>query len=93
MDPENAVEMVDEKTIFVVAILGSIVNGGMAKNDLAKKLGTKNNKIFHVLQGLESRRSIQLGQLQRLEIRKEDKTSFDNKNNDMEVASGNGVSE
>ncbi|GKE80876.1 B-block binding subunit of TFIIIC, partial [Tanacetum coccineum] len=81
---------------------------GIAENDLAKKLGTKNNKIFHVLQGLESRRSIvrqstitrkkevcsegeytsgspidtnmlylyhyvkQLGQLQRLEIRKED---------------------
>nr|GEZ10270.1 hypothetical protein [Tanacetum cinerariifolium] len=82
---------------------------------------------FHVLQGLESRRSIvrqstiskkkevcsegkytsglvidtnmlysyhyakQLGQLQRLEIMKADKTFFNNENNHMEVASGNDV--
>ncbi|GKC12823.1 B-block binding subunit of TFIIIC [Tanacetum coccineum] len=132
MDPENAVEMV--KHHLCLCYFGfyrqwQIAKRGIAENDLAKKLGTKNNKIFHVLQGFESRRSIvrqstitrkkevcsegeytsgsvidtnmlylyhyvkQLGQLQRLEIRKEDKTSFDNQNNDMEVASGNGVSE
>ncbi|GKA24651.1 40S ribosomal protein SA-like protein, partial [Tanacetum coccineum] len=35
----------------------------------------------------------QLGLLQRLEITKEDKTFSDNENDDMEVATGNGVSD
>ena len=34
-----------------------------------------------------------LGHLQRLEITKEGKTSFDNEDDDMEVATGDGVSE
>lgn len=34
-----------------------------------------------------------LGHLQRLEITKEDKTSFDNEDDEMEVATGDGVSE
>ncbi|PWA49195.1 B-block binding subunit of TFIIIC [Artemisia annua] len=102
---------------------------GIAQNDLAKELGIKNNKIFYVLQGLESRGLIvrqstiirkkeagsegeyksgsvvntnmvylyryakHLGHLQRLEITKEDKNSYDNENDDMEVATGDGVSE
>ncbi|GJW44523.1 B-block binding subunit of TFIIIC [Tanacetum coccineum] len=102
---------------------------GITQNDLAKELGIKNNDIFYVLKGLESRGLIvrqstiirkkeagnegeyktgsivntnmlhlyryakHLGHLQRLEITREDKTSFDNENDDKEVATGDGVSE
>ncbi|GKB03885.1 B-block binding subunit of TFIIIC [Tanacetum coccineum] len=119
---------VSENQRVVLERLAVARTDGIAQNDLAKELGIKNNKIFYVLQGLESRGLIvrqstiirkkeagsegeyksgsvvntnmiylnryakRLGHLQRLEITKEDKTSLDNANDDLEVATGDGVS-
>jgi hypothetical protein len=44
MDPEKAVEMVDENTICVAAILGSTLNGEFEDVKLLNDLLTKKNK-------------------------------------------------
>ncbi|GKD84307.1 B-block binding subunit of TFIIIC, partial [Tanacetum coccineum] len=120
---------VSERQRKVLERLAIARTDGITQNDLAKELGIKNNDIFYVLKGLESRGLIvrqstiirkkeagnegeyktgsivntnmlhlyryakHLGHLQRLEITREDKTSFDNENDDKEVATGDGVSE
>nr|GEV40055.1 glutamate decarboxylase [Tanacetum cinerariifolium] len=43
MDPENAVKMVDENTIFVVSILGSTVNGELEDVNHLNDLLVENN--------------------------------------------------